>query len=88
MKGQNMVVIGAPNYGIKGFPQIGRVYFVPLDKFISESSRSLEDVSEQVFDGYEMMGKFGWSLTSVNYNDDEFEDLVISASTSGFLKYF
>ena len=79
------VAIGAPNYGKEGLPQIGRVYIIPTSKLRSAPVEEclFDTLAEQILEGQSRMGKFGWSMVSVLYNQDVFEDLVVSAPVMG-----
>ena len=71
---------------MEGLAQLGRVYIVNVSSIPLEMQNfenSLQDVSYDVLEGAERMGKFGWEIAIVDINKDGIEDLAISAPSQG-----
>ena len=75
---------------MEGLAQLGRVYIVNVSSIplqIQNIENSLQDVSYDVLEGVERMGKFGWDIAIVDINKDGIEDLAISAPSQGIVWY-
>lgn len=81
IKEKSHLVIGAPNYGEEGQPQLGIVYIIPFSKSSQRLEYNNEDIV--VLKGPSRMSKFGWSVVSMLFNNDEYEDLAVSAPVLG-----
>lgn len=81
------MVVGAPNYGTPGRSQYGRVYVVDSDKdgaLPAQNINLLDNKAHVVLDGLEENSRFGTALAVVDLNMDGIDDLVVSASSTGW----
>ena len=65
---------------------LGKVWLIPVSKIKPNELNSvtnLDDLSTVKLYGRESMSKFGWTMVASYYNDDEYQDLVISAPVTG-----
>ena len=72
--GKEEIVVGSPGYGNK---QSGAIYI------LKDSNNSQINFSNPDIIGSEIYGRFGYSVAVADLNHDGFDDLIVSAPTSG-----
>ena len=86
------LLYGAPNYNLESLAQVGRVFIVNVTSIPAESQNlehNLQDISYDILEGTERMGKFGWDIAVVDINKDGLDDIAISAPSLGnFLRFY
>lgn len=86
----NVLIAGAPWYGIPGNSQHGRVYILSANRTYSKTSYiDIDQTADQFLDGNMENSRFGFALAVVDFNADGLNDLVISAPSEGsnYLNY-
>jgi hypothetical protein len=74
------VFIGAPGYSLKGYGQLGAVYFSSLD--MSHSHPEIK-ADEPYLNGMQKYSRFGYSVVAIDLNRDGTDDLVVSSPAFG-----
>jgi hypothetical protein len=75
-------VIGAPGAGDRGAPQTGVVYVIE-GRSLRDRTRLDTADADQMLEGPEPSGRFGWSMALVDLNADGVLDLAVSSPTTG-----
>ena len=74
------VFIGAPGYPLKGYGQLGAVYFQSLNP---DSTIPKADAKDPYLKGLDHYSHFGYSIVALDINRDGVDDLVVSAPAYG-----
>ncbi|XP_071501888.1 phosphatidylinositol-glycan-specific phospholipase D-like [Diadema antillarum] len=82
---EEILVVGAPDYGREGQAQLGRVYILrgTGGKMRNQSSLDLDQDADFIFQGLHSGGKFGSAVAALDLNQDGFMDIAISAPSVG-----
>lgn len=68
---------------------LGKVWVIPANELNSQPGivdlPDLDEIAVSVLYGNESMSKFGWSMAVTYFNDDEYQDLLISAPITGLI---
>jgi hypothetical protein len=90
--GQSDMAISAPfHYHETTQEQTGTVFILNhtlVADSSTETTSDIRDVSKLILQGDAPHGRFGWSMASIDINQDGIDDLAISTPTSGKIEIF